>query len=240
MTAAGGWAAAEPHVSVVMPARDSERFIGASIESVLAQTHRPLELIVVDDSEGEGTAEIARGYGAAVRVMRGEARGPAAARNLGVASARAELIAFNDADDLWHPGKLERQLVHLRERPELAGCVTLFENFWEEEVSWEREAVRGTAREGAMPGWATITLLVHRDVFERAGPLDEERRFSDSVEWFVRAREAGLVIELLDEVLVHHRRRAGSLSRGEENAREFLGFLREQLRRRREGGGDGR
>jgi glycosyltransferase involved in cell wall biosynthesis len=228
------WAAAEPYVSVVMPTRDSERFVGAAIESVLDQSHRALELIVVDDSTTDQTAEIVRSFGEPVRVLHGEERGPAAARNLGVAEARSDLVAFNDADDLWHRKKLARQVAHLREHPHLAGCVTQVELFWEEEVAWEREAVRGSGREGVLPGWASIALLARRDAFDRAGPLDEGRRFSDSVEWFVRAREAGLEFDLLDEVLVYHRRRPGSLSRSEENAEEFLGLLRERIQRRRE------
>lgn len=220
----------------MVPALDSELYIADGIESVLAQTHRPLEVLVIDDSTGGATAEIARGYGEPVRLLRGEAKGPAAARNFGVAAARADLIAFNDADDVWHPEKLARQAAHLRQHPHLGGCVTNLDFFWEKEVEWEREALRGTKRAGVVPGWATITLLARRQAFEKTGPLDEERIFSDSADWFLRARDAGVEIDLLEEVLVHHRRRGGSLSRRAENEQEFLVFLRERIAQRREGG----
>jgi glycosyltransferase involved in cell wall biosynthesis len=228
-----GAGAAEPTVSCIIPTLESE-FLGASIESVLSQTHRPLELIVVDDCPGDEVAALVRGFGEPVRLLRGTDTGPAAARNAGVAAARGELIAFNDADDLWHPEKLARQVARFHARPELDASVTHVAIFWEEEVAWEEEALRDNPRAQVIPGWATITLLARTQAFEQVGPLEEGRTFTDAVDWFARARDAGLEIELLDDVLVHHRRRSGSLTRRrEEGEREFLGFLRDSIRRRK-------
>ena len=224
----------------MIPARDAERYIGASIRSVLGQTHTPLEVIVVDDSETEATADVVRGFGEPVRLLRRKRSGPAAARNIGVAEARGRLIAFNDADDLWEPEKLAKQVALLDARPDLAGCVTQVELFWEDDVAWEEEAVRGTERAGIVPGWASITLLARREAFDQIGPLDEDRVFSDAVEWFARARDSGLRIELIEEPLVRHRRRAESLSRETGNSAEFLGLLRDRIERRREGGHESR
>ena len=238
MSREGGPPPGEPRVSCVVPARDSHRYIGDCLESVLGQTHPPLEVIVVDDSAGDETARIARELGEPIRLIRGESRGPAAARNLGLSQARGDLIGFNDADDIWLPDKLAKQVALLEARPDLGGCVTQVEMFWEDDVAWEEEALRGTERGGIVPGWASIALLARREAFERIGPLDENRTFSDAVEWFMRAREAGLPIELIEEPLVRHRRRPGSLSREQGANQEFLGLLRETIRRRRgEGAG---
>ena len=97
-------------VSVIMPAYNAARFVGETIESVLAQTHRPEEIIVVDDGSSDNTLDVLASYGATVRVLQQSNGGPTAARNAGVAIARGEWLAFLDADDLWMPSKLERQL----------------------------------------------------------------------------------------------------------------------------------
>ena len=89
-------------VSVVIPALNAAGHIGATLESVLAQTRPVLEVIVVDDGSSDGTAEIAAAAGEPVRVLRNEtASGPALGRNRGIAEARGGLIALLDADDLW-------------------------------------------------------------------------------------------------------------------------------------------
>jgi glycosyltransferase involved in cell wall biosynthesis len=223
-----------PRVSVVIPALDTGEYIGASIESVLGQTHPPLEVIVVVDGPESDTADVAGSFGDPVRLIRRErAEGPATARNRGIRAARADLIAFNDADDIWLPEKLERQVARFAENPALACSLTRLELFWEDEVGWEEQPVRTAGRAESVPGYASITMLTTRTTFERVGLLDENRWHSDAVEWLVRVRDAGLEIEMIDEVLVRHRRRAGSLSReNERGSREFLALVRERLQKR--------
>lgn len=104
-----------PLVSVVVPAYNAARFIGATIDSVLAQTFAGFELIVVDDCSTDGTADIVKGYAARdsrVRWVRlSQNRGaPAGPRNVGVRESHGGWLAFLDADDLWHPRKLECQM----------------------------------------------------------------------------------------------------------------------------------
>jgi glycosyltransferase involved in cell wall biosynthesis len=97
-------------VSVIIPAHNAEAFIGDTIESVLAQTRLPAEIIVVDDGSTDGTAATIQRFGSRIRLLRQENRGVTNARNAGAAAARGEWLAFLDADDLWLPTKLERQL----------------------------------------------------------------------------------------------------------------------------------
>ena len=106
-------------ITVVIPAWCSEAFLGEALDSVLAQTRPPGEILVVDDgSPGDETREICAARGEAVRYLRKDNGGPASARNLGVAESRAEWIAFLDADDRWQPEKLERQWAALQAEPE--------------------------------------------------------------------------------------------------------------------------
>lgn len=107
-----------PLVSVVIPVYNAESHIDSVIADVLAQTYRPLEVVIVDDGSTDGTAEIARRY-EGIRYYRQDNAGPSAARNAGVALAAGEFIAFLDSDDLWTADKLERQMQLFAEHPEL-------------------------------------------------------------------------------------------------------------------------
>jgi glycosyltransferase involved in cell wall biosynthesis len=114
---------ASPSVSVVMPVRDGERFLGEAVESVLGQTLADLELIVVDDGSTDGTPALLAGLARRddrVRVLTQAAGGLTAALNAGCALARAPLIARMDADDVASPDRLERQASRLDERPDVA------------------------------------------------------------------------------------------------------------------------
>jgi glycosyltransferase involved in cell wall biosynthesis len=100
-----------PTVSVIIPAYNAEPFVAETVESVLHQTYQDLEIIVVDDGSTDRTAAALEEFGDRVRVLRQANAGVAAARNAGVRMASGSWIAFLDADDLWLPHKLERQLL---------------------------------------------------------------------------------------------------------------------------------
>ena len=113
-------------VAAVIPARDAEATLDETLRSVRAQTHRALGILVVDDGSRDRTPEIAAAHAAAdprVRLVRQANAGVAAARNRGIAEARAALVAPIDADDLWAPTKIERQLAALRRAGPGAGLV---------------------------------------------------------------------------------------------------------------------
>lgn len=116
-----------PLVSVVTPFLDAERFLGEAVESVLAQTWPRWELLLVDDGSTDGSTALAREYAAGhpgrIRCLEHEGHrtlGSSAARNLGLRHARGEYVAFLDADDVWLPPKLERQVAILEARPRAA------------------------------------------------------------------------------------------------------------------------
>jgi glycosyltransferase involved in cell wall biosynthesis len=106
-----------PKVSVILPAFNAESTVGRALASVVAQAVPDVELIVVNDGSTDGTADVVRALCPTARIVTQPNRGVAAARNTGIANARGELIAFLDADDEWHAGKLKRQLGLLSERP---------------------------------------------------------------------------------------------------------------------------
>src|SRR4051794_10354756 len=94
-----------PTVSVIVPAYNYERYLSLAIESALAQTHSPLEVIVVDDGSTDDTPRVLAAYGDRIRAIRQPNQGAGAARNTGIAASRGDYLAFLDSDDLWRRDK---------------------------------------------------------------------------------------------------------------------------------------
>jgi glycosyltransferase involved in cell wall biosynthesis len=218
-------------VSCIIPVRDGEAFLGESLHSVLSQTRPPDEVIVVDDSSTDASARIARSYGDPVRVLRGEHEGPSAARRQGVQAATGELVCFNDSDDLHLPHKLERQLERLAARPELDVSLCASEMFWEDGLGDEEARYRAAGRLRGAYLWQT--MLARRAVFDTAGPIDRHQAYGDVIGWLARARDAGVVAEVLDEVLVRRRMHPASLTHRAPSLESYVDVVKAQLDRRR-------
>src|SRR4051795_12834241 len=110
---------ASARVSTLICVRDGADYLGEAIESALAQTVPPAELIVVEDSSTDASAEVARSYAPRVRLLQPQPPGLGSARHVAVRAAACELVAFLDTDDLWEPDKLELQLEAFAQDPEL-------------------------------------------------------------------------------------------------------------------------
>ena len=228
----------DPLISCVVPAFNSARYIGEALDSILAQTYRPLQVIVVDDGSTDATCDIAAQRGGDVRLLTQKDQGPAATRSAGVRAARGEFVAFLDADDLWHPEKLARQMARFRARPELDLCLCHVRPFYSDELDEERRAYDGHPRTGDLPGYATPALLARRTVFDSVGLFDPELWFADATEWFMRADRLDAVLEVLPDVLVYHRLHQANLTRRRSDASraEFLRVVHDSLKRRRAAG----
>lgn len=113
-----------PTVSVVIPLYNARDVIRETIQSVLAQTWKDYEIVVIDDGSTDGSGEVAREFGSALRYIRQENGGVALARNRGIAESTGTYIALLDHDDLWHPTKLEKQVAVLNQRPEVGMVIS--------------------------------------------------------------------------------------------------------------------
>lgn len=171
-----------------------------------------------------------------MRYVKQSNKGPATARNLGLSKAIGDFVAFLDADDLWHPKKLERQLARFHARPELDYCVTHAQNFWIPELEVEAEKYQDHRISRPMPGYVTQTLMARRALFEAIGLFDSTLGHSDSTDWFLRAAERGAVMELLPDVLTYRRLHPNNRSRirAATSRDEFLKLLKLSLGRRRQ------
>ena len=108
--------------TVVMPVYNGEKYIAESLNSVLAQTYPPAQVIVVDDGSSDDTARIVEGYGSQVQLVRQANQGQSAARNRGVSLAKTEWISFSDQDDLWLSHHLEEQARAIEQQPDADLC----------------------------------------------------------------------------------------------------------------------
>lgn len=200
---------ARPLISVITIFLDAERYLAEAIESVRAQTYDNWELLLVDDGSVDASGRIAREFAALdperIRYLEhpGRAnRGMSASRNLGVARARADIIAFLDADDVYRPGKLAHQLALLTAHPE-ADVVYGPTEYWygwtgrPEDVSRDRVRRMGVPLDTLVRPPALVTrflldeartpatcgVLLRRDAVARAGGFEEAFRgmFEDQV-----------------------------------------------------------
>ena len=222
-------------ISCIVPVFNGEPYLHEALDSILAQTHRPLELIVVDDGSTDGSAAVVATYGDQV-VYRWQANsGPAAARNLGFQAARGAFIALLDADNLWHAEKLHHQMQHFAARPELDVSVTPIQNFWIPELQHEGERYREHRVGQAIAGYSLNTALIRRRLLERVGLLDVTLGHADTAEWFLRVAEHNGAIDALPEVLVYRRMHHTNRSRlmGNDSRDEHLRVVKAHLDRKR-------
>ena len=174
---------AEPLISVVVPAWNAECTLPETLKSVAAQTYRNLKIIIVDDGSTDNTAVLVEGFcqtdARALLVSRANG-GPAAARNSGIRLAQGQWIALLDADDLWHPTKIQKQVAAALAAPEAPGFVYC----WYRNID-ERGCVIGSGPRWAADGAAFrqlayqhfirggSSLLLSRSAYDEVGGFDE-------------------------------------------------------------------
>lgn len=228
---------APPRVSVVIPAYNAANTIAETLECVVAQTHSNLEVLVIDDGSTDGTADIISAFSARhpqVRLIRQANAGVAAARNAGLREADGDLVAPLDADDLWHPEKLGRQLARFIEGGSTAAMVYCWSTDVDETGAVLPHGLCAERAEGDVYARLVITNfigngsvpLIRRDLLEAIGGWDASLRDADAQgceDWrlYLQLAERGEVL-LSPFVLVGYRQRPDAMSRNlREMARSF-------------------
>jgi glycosyltransferase involved in cell wall biosynthesis len=208
-------------VSIVIPAYNADRFIAATLDSVLAQTFTAFEVIVVNDGSTDRTQAIVEDYiqrDARIRLINQTNQGISKTRECGQIAAKGDFVAFLDADDLWLPSNLE---VHLRH---FAGAPKLGISFGRVEFMQLDGTPTGKCSTGR---WrqvdpvhlfyenlltTTSNAIVRRAVFEQIGSFDADLCGTEDQEFFLRARCFGWQVEGVEDILVRYRITAGGLS----------------------------
>lgn len=212
----------DPLVSVVIGTFNREKYVRQTVDSVLEQTFRDFEVIVVDDASTDRTPEILKSYGDRIRLIRRDCNSglPSVARNAGMAQAKGRYIAFLDSDDYWYPSKLEKQVELMEAHPDIALSHTFCR------VVDEESRPLYVRREKEMPTTGdlferlvrecfitTSSAMIRNEVFIRTGGFDESaqlRRGEDQV-FFLRAAHEGK-IGFVPQVLTAHRKSPDTIS----------------------------
>jgi len=181
----------KPTVSVIIPTYNRWPMVGAAVDSVLAQSFREFELIVVDDGSTDDTASELEKLGSLVRYVHQERRGVSAARNLGASQSHGRLIAFLDSDDLWQKDKLKIQVHFMQRSPEVQICQT-------DEI-WLRRGVRVNPRMKHRKPSGDIfeeslglclvspsAVMLTRELFDRSGGFDESLPVCEDYDLWLR------------------------------------------------------
>jgi len=221
-----------PQVSVIIPVRNSERYLPFAIDSVLATGYSPIEIIAVDGGSVDGTAEIIRSF-PSVRHIHQEGRGLADAWNTGIRASGGEFIAFLDSDDVWAPEKLERQVACLVDNPDVQYTIARVKFFLESGFSVP-EGFKKNLFEGDHVGRIPGTLLVRRSLFDRVGLFDVNLTIAADVDWFARVKDDRTEMLILPDLLLFKRIHGTNLSsNAEKNSRELLCLLKRSIDRRK-------
>lgn len=210
-----------------MPVFNGAHTLPKALESLLQQTGARLQIIVIDDGSTDSSTTIARQIAPDAICIQQANRGPAAARNRGLALAQGDFISFLDADDYWPAGRVQHHMELFQQNPAV------------EMVIGPTRMIRlASDGESCLPMLPAPLIQHHlgsatcrRSVFERIGVLNEALRIGEDKEWFQRAFAAGIAIQMSPQVALVYQLREGSLTYGTiDHDHWFLAALRHHLR----------
>lgn len=227
-----------PLISVIIPAYNTAVYMKAAIESVLHQTHRQVEVIVINDGSPDDTDEVIKPFLPFIQYIKQQNQGLSAARNVGFRASKGEFICFLDADDMLMPEKFERQLTVFAREPDLGVVLCGYFDvdkdghiLQEVPKSWHRDALARFLNHEVFPPHAP---LIRRSVFENSAMFPEDIVTTESQEdwqlWLDMALN-GVRFSSVPESLCKYRRRSGSISSANplkhlDGARRVVKWLR--------------
>jgi len=207
-----------PAVSIIIPTYNRASWLAGAIDSVLNQAFQDFELIVVDDGSTDATREVIAGYGDRIQYYFQPNRGPAAARNLGIKQAQADLICFLDSDDRWLKEKLSTQVDLMRNHPETKICYT-------DEI-WIRRGVRVNQKKihQKYSGWiyqkclplciiSPSSVMIRREVFDVVGLFDENFLVCEDYDLWLRVSHRFSITFIAQPLIIKYGGHDDQLSR---------------------------
>lgn len=193
-----------PNISVLIPSYNSEKYIEACLQSILEQSLKPTEIIVVDDGSSDKTVQILQAY-KNIKVICQEKKGVSFARNTALKESCGEFIAFQDADDLWLEDKLKLQFEFLCNNPDIDFVFSKMNNFIDSTIDDQSKIYWEQFQGKNIDPIGLPSMLSRRTVFEKVGNFNSELPFGEDLDWFSRVEEAGIKKIIMPEVLALRR-----------------------------------
>lgn len=210
-----------PLVSVIIPCYNREEYIKQTINSVLEQTYKKIEIIVIDDGSTDNTREILDSYGNQIQVLEHPNRqnkGQSAAINLGIKKSFGKYIAILDSDDYWDPTKIEKQIDFLNLNPKYG---VVYANGFQVDANGKNKSKIFDTNHVQTNNPEDILLnsyfnipsnaLIKKDIFKKAGYFDERLRSAQDHDMAIRLSEVSKIV-YLNETLWYYRRHDDSQS----------------------------
>jgi len=224
-------------VSVIIPLFNDAAFVAEALESVLAQSRAPDDVVVVDDGSTDGGGDVARRFAPRITVLSQDNQGISAARNAGIRHARGDVIAFLDADDLWPADSLRLRLERLETEAALDGVFGEVEHFISPETD-DATRARLHCPEGRTAARFAGAMLVRRRAFERVGYFDTALKVGETLDWAARLNDAGSKLAVIDELVMRRRIHGGNTMVAEQAPQtDYFKALRASLARKQAAAG---
>lgn len=219
-------------ISAVIPVYNGAIYLREAIDSILSQSRPANEVVILDDGSTDETPEIIASYGGTIRYHRQENCGAPAARNTALRVVTGEAIAFLDADNFWTPGRLEYLEEELQSRPEVDVVVGLVEMRDQRGRHFDKQQRKSLSTAHRLN--QIDSMLLRKCIFDKIGPFDEQNRYSDDIEWYMRALEEGVQFHMLPRATVVYRLHAENMSRNtRESQHSLLSVMQRSIHRRR-------
>lgn len=220
-------------ISVIIPFYNTEKYLEQAIESVLRQSIKPMEIILVNDGSSDLSVNIAKKYEKETVLLNQENKGAAAARNLGFKHSKGNFIAFLDADDIWDENCLEvlQMLFEKNDSVEMAfGSMKEFISPELGKNSGLKLREDAQKRQGYMVG----SGLFRRNIFDKVGLFNETLRVAEIIDWIERAKDSGTQYETISQIVLY--RRIHKMNQGSEkqnHLKDYTKILRSALARKK-------
>lgn len=191
-------------ISVIIPVYNCDRYLSEAIKSVLNQTYKSLEIIIVDDGSTDKSAEIAKSFGDVIRYEFQSNSGLGATRNKGVELAKGDYLTFLDADDLWTENKLQLQIEAFNHNATLDMVFGNVQQFISPELLEELKAKIDLSLE-FFKGYLAGTMMIKKESFNRVGYFSNNWELGEFIDWYLKAQEKKLQTLILPEILLKRR-----------------------------------
>lgn len=220
-------------ISVVIPLYNSAAFIGAALQSVLTQTQLPGEIIIIDDGSTDGSGELvqqlAKHSPVAVRYFYQENQGVGAARKRGIELAQGDIIAFQDADDLWPRNKLALQHRLLMQTDANIGIIMGHTRMFSSIPATAEQAAYNRISPPLIESYLQSTLI-HKAVFQQTGNFNPTLRVGEGFEWLSRFNKTEWKIHIHPHITLLYRKHSGTLSSQTQSLRNAqLSIIKNRL-----------
>lgn len=211
-------------VSVIIPNYNYAQYVGEAIESVMNQTYKDIEIVVVNNGSTDDSMEVLEKYSKKIRLINQENLGQSGSRKTGLEVATGDFIAFLDADDKWNPQKIEKQMLLFTSRVELVYCgINLFSEKSQKVFATEIPTFRGSCSDSFIeyPGVSIVlsgesTSIFTRSLLNKVGGFDPELNSAAGWDFFRRCSKFS-EFDFVPEPLVNYRLHSSNMSNSSQN-----------------------